>query len=469
MDGRAKRIIVCCDGTACSSYKRHGGLSLTNVSRISRSIKAVADNGTPQMVFYQPGIGTAAANPLNILNQGIGSGIDEKIMEAYSFICHNYSGEDDKIILIGFSRGAFTVRCIADFIHKAGLLTKVGLFYLTQLYDLWVGGKLGTDNVPEAFRTGVLGDPTQVRPSIRINACAVWDTVCSLGVPQLGFSGPRLPSRFSFVLSDLCEGIENAFQALSLHERRLAFLPYVWKPRETNHCSLQQCWFMGYHADIGGGNKDECLAHFALAWMISKLDPFVEFNKEYFWMPTASDTSWKLSAAPTVDTFDPPFMVGLQIPDSMNLFYWLWGSIHRKPRRQFWTHVGFEQFYPPVNNISKEFMHSTVRLLTFLGALDTCPSLKGGKPERRGNQWIWNLRLRPKSPFWAFVRAVEPAPTHETYEVVEDPMGPTERELLKQWLNSELYLLQERANENDPDPQTLIPYLLEWLDKQLAN
>jgi uncharacterized protein (DUF2235 family) len=53
------------------------------------------------------------------------------------FICHNYPGDDDKIILIGLSRGAFTVRRIAAFIHDIDLLSKTGLKYLDSVYRHW--------------------------------------------------------------------------------------------------------------------------------------------------------------------------------------------------------------------------------------------------------------------------------------------------------------------------------------------
>lgn len=235
-------------------------------------------------------------------------------MEAYSFICHNYTTEQDQIILIGFSRGAFIMRCVADLIHKAGLLTKKGLYYLRQLYDLWSDGYFseidngretnngqGIQMDPEIFHTRVLRKPELRRCNIRIKVCAVWDTVNSLGIPRPGFLGLPAPTKLRFVHSDLCDGIDNAFHALSLHEHRQPFLPLVWRPRglQTANLScdrkLKQCWFMGYHADIGGGNKDECLAHFALAWIISNLAEFIEFDFDNFWEPHPGKSSWKVS------------------------------------------------------------------------------------------------------------------------------------------------------------------------------
>lgn len=52
--------------------------------------------------------------------------VDKNIREAYNFICTNYVDTDD-IILIGFSRGAFTARSIADLIGSIGLLNTRGM------------------------------------------------------------------------------------------------------------------------------------------------------------------------------------------------------------------------------------------------------------------------------------------------------------------------------------------------------
>lgn len=50
----------------------------------------------------------------------------KNIREAYSFITTNYV-PGDEIILIGFSRGAFTARSVAGMIHDIGLLTREGM------------------------------------------------------------------------------------------------------------------------------------------------------------------------------------------------------------------------------------------------------------------------------------------------------------------------------------------------------
>jgi hypothetical protein len=50
----------------------------------------------------------------------------QNIREVYSFIAANYTPGDD-IVLIGFSRGAFTARSVAAMINVMGLLTRSGM------------------------------------------------------------------------------------------------------------------------------------------------------------------------------------------------------------------------------------------------------------------------------------------------------------------------------------------------------
>lgn len=50
----------------------------------------------------------------------------QTIREVYSFIAANYT-PGDEIVLIGFSRGAFTVRSVASIIKDIGLLTRDGM------------------------------------------------------------------------------------------------------------------------------------------------------------------------------------------------------------------------------------------------------------------------------------------------------------------------------------------------------
>lgn len=57
----------------------------------------------------------------------------ENIRSAYSYICANYV-DGDEIVLIGFSRGAFTARSVAGMIGDLGLLTRDGMEYYYPIF-----------------------------------------------------------------------------------------------------------------------------------------------------------------------------------------------------------------------------------------------------------------------------------------------------------------------------------------------
>lgn len=67
---------------------------------------------------------------------GTGAGMSEHIREAYAFLCNNYESGDE-IIILGFSRGAFTARSIGGIIATIGLLTKRGLIDFYAIFKDW--------------------------------------------------------------------------------------------------------------------------------------------------------------------------------------------------------------------------------------------------------------------------------------------------------------------------------------------
>ena len=58
----------------------------------------------------------------------------QDIRDLYNFVCTNYT-DGDAIILIGFSRGAFTARSVGDMIASLGLLTPDGLDEFYPIFD----------------------------------------------------------------------------------------------------------------------------------------------------------------------------------------------------------------------------------------------------------------------------------------------------------------------------------------------
>ncbi len=59
--------------------------------------------------------------------------VAKHIREAYAYIAANYV-DGDEIVLIGFSRGAFTARSVAGMIGDLGLLTRNGMEYFYPIF-----------------------------------------------------------------------------------------------------------------------------------------------------------------------------------------------------------------------------------------------------------------------------------------------------------------------------------------------
>lgn len=142
---------------------------------------------------------------------------------------------------------------------------------------------------PKAFvleyRQGLLQRGYTRDETIPIKAIGVWDTVGSLGIPvnpllqRVGF--PTVLREYRLYNTDLGTNVENAFQALALDEARAAYRPALWQKLPNSTSNLKQTWFPGAHTNIGGGYPDSGLSDITLAWMMSNLAPFIDFNPEY--------------------------------------------------------------------------------------------------------------------------------------------------------------------------------------------
>ncbi|KAK5055342.1 hypothetical protein LTR84_013092 [Exophiala bonariae] len=363
-----KRIIVCCDGTWMDSDGDYQVPS--NVTRIARAIppSGLDTNLTPpepihQVVCYVNGVGTGSKSLYNkYIGGATGEGLSDHIREAYSFVCLNYN-DGDEIILLGFSRGAFTARSISSLISDVGLLTAKGLEFFTQVFEDW---EFQQQKPPYKTKWPHLPFPGHKPPvtdsgyreemrkrnlsrhNIKIKCVAVWDTVGGLGIPMIGLL-PQPPSKdFAFVDTRVESNIEYAFQALALDEHRRAYTPTIWDwPRTETHDLkvLKQTWFPGVHSDIGGSYDDTALANLTLAWMVSLFEQYklLTIDTDYIMNlvrptaallapPTSNGTSAKRMSIPRPPTHGTTRPWGLgKIHNSMSFFFRFGGSRVRTP------------------------------------------------------------------------------------------------------------------------------------------
>jgi uncharacterized protein (DUF2235 family) len=273
-----KRIVVCADGTwnvRDQIDKKTGKRHASNVTKVARAVRTRSTGGADQIVYYHDGVGTAGG--LDRFTGGaFGEGIEANIRDLYRFIVYNYE-PGDELYFFGFSRGAFTVRTLAGFMNKAGLIYKAGDYYVPEIYDWYESGKAeGSPEFILAFH-----NVKDRRPCPPIRFIGVWDTVGALGAP--GFLG-QLFNRNKYQYHDvtLNPTIQNAFQALAIDEQRKPFAPSIWTRPESWPGVLEQAWFAGVHSNVGGGYSPDGLANEALHWIVEKAEQLgLEFDSEY--------------------------------------------------------------------------------------------------------------------------------------------------------------------------------------------
>lgn len=71
-----KKIIICCDGTWENSLDGDDK-PLSNVTRISRALRRTCEDGTSQVVYYHPGVGTGGLWLNSITGGAFGMGLAE--------------------------------------------------------------------------------------------------------------------------------------------------------------------------------------------------------------------------------------------------------------------------------------------------------------------------------------------------------------------------------------------------------
>lgn len=273
-----KRIVVCADGTWNEPERKDeatGRPQPTNVLKVARAIRPRSAVGVDQVVYYHEGVGTDGG--LDQFTGGaFGTGMARNVRALYRFLVYNFE-PGDELYFFGFSRGAFTVRTLAGFMNKVGLLEKDDEYYTPEIYGLYA--KSTPTDSPEwkhAFRN-VKG----TRPCPRIRFVGVWDTVGALGAP--GILG-QLFNRDKYRYHDigLNPTIENACHALAIDERRKPFLPSLWVRPLGWTGNLTQAWFPGVHSNVGGSYSPDGLANEALHWMVEKAESLgLEFDPAY--------------------------------------------------------------------------------------------------------------------------------------------------------------------------------------------
>jgi uncharacterized protein (DUF2235 family) len=252
-----KRLIVCCDGTwnDIDNQSRE-----TNVFRIAKAIHGSQDTGgVLQIVLYLRGIGTSGLKAEIWIEGATGLGVDDNIRSAYMFIAQNYI-PGDEIFLFGFSRGAYTARSLVGFLNACGILKRQNL---ADLPNAWVYYRAEPPHSPDDFKAKY---NTDCHADAKVNFLGVWETVGALGIP-LDLLAASNEKQFAFHDTGPCKVVKHACHALAIDEHRHNFVPTFWTGPAPTGVEIEQVWFAGAHADVGGGYATRGLADIPLVWM----------------------------------------------------------------------------------------------------------------------------------------------------------------------------------------------------------
>jgi uncharacterized protein (DUF2235 family) len=274
-----RRIIVCVDGTHCTP---DGALcelvgSQTNISRLFNMVAEgqvldIQNREWEQFKEYVPGIKDDTLSGLNSGFRGIG--VKEQIKRVYRYCCRHATSKEDEIFLFGFSRGAYTVSAVASlFVHLGFFRNDANSdefkHHLHESLEL----------LPEIIGTAK-GKECKFKHAIGLLKQRTRDKE----VPILKFVGlfDAVKYRADFDdMGQLSSGelskISHVRHALALNERRNAFLPEFIAESDTqipvqegtSH-TFVQAWFLGTHADLGGGNKEDGLSLHPLQWIVAE-------------------------------------------------------------------------------------------------------------------------------------------------------------------------------------------------------
>lgn len=264
-----KTIVICSDGTWNDPQQRdRGRYRPSNVVKMAAAIAPMAEYDrveTPQIVFYDPGIGTGENKLSSVISGATGRGLSQNVKDAYTFLINNYQ-PGDEVYFFGFSRGAYTVRSLAGMVGKCHLLKKEHRHLYHQAHALYANKRLRHDSRRVArFRTRYT-QPCQIK------FLGVWDTVGSLGLPFSGLKSWFL-RKYRFHDVTLSPNIPFAYHAVAIDEMRGKFKPALWKSTNVNEAqTVEQVWFAGVHSNIGGGYADTGLADVAFTWMKDKAE-----------------------------------------------------------------------------------------------------------------------------------------------------------------------------------------------------
>ncbi|MCL1869126.1 MAG: DUF2235 domain-containing protein [Promicromonosporaceae bacterium] len=252
-----KRLVLCCDGTWNSPV----AAQVSNIEKLARSLQVGVVDDVQQVVEYIAGVGSHGYLADRLLGGAFGYGFTSNVVDGYRFLALNYV-PGDEIVVLGFSRGAYTARSVVGMISAVGLMTPEALID-SRLSEAEAAYR---DLSPDRQERQAKFKADHSLPGVRVAFLGVFDTVGALGVP-----GPTQRKNLFHDVA-LSPIVDRARQALAIDEHRITFAPCLWQvPDDDPPGRVEQVWFPGTHGDVGGGSARTSLSDLTLQWMADEL------------------------------------------------------------------------------------------------------------------------------------------------------------------------------------------------------
>ncbi|NQZ57606.1 MAG: DUF2235 domain-containing protein [Lentisphaeraceae bacterium] len=235
-----RNLVIAFDGTGNEPDLNDDGINTSsNVVKFKNAL--MNKRSKPTVCIYEQGVGTKYGEYIS--GNLFGVGVEDRIQSAYRQLQNYLTDEscaDNRIFIIGFSRGAYSARRFASLLNCSGI-PKNG--------DDW---SKGWNNFLE-----VSDDADGLKKSgdffeVKVDMLGVWDTVKA---------APTIPDRDD---QKLPENVAAAYHAISIDEQRDQFQVTRFNADQR----VTEMWFPGVHSDVGGGYTETGLSDVSLSWMI---------------------------------------------------------------------------------------------------------------------------------------------------------------------------------------------------------
>lgn len=175
-----------------------------------------------QVTYYQSGIGTYDKGGLTNgiaagMDMAVGSGLGTHVKDAYSFLMQHYRS-GDKICLLGFSRGAYTVRCLSGMLHKVGLLPASNGSQINFAYNFYKDETAEGKKLAEGFKHTFC-------THVDVYFLGLWDCVASVGF---------FPRKLPLSKCPPANTVRFVRHAMALDERRAKFKVCQWNQEDPD-------------------------------------------------------------------------------------------------------------------------------------------------------------------------------------------------------------------------------------------